>query len=59
MNDKVIGMEICKEPYVLTITENGFGKKTDLKEYRLISRGGKGVINIKITETGKKYCRLE
>lgn len=35
---------------ILTITERGFGKKTKLSEYNLQSRGGKGVINIKVTE---------
>ena len=32
---------------LLTVTENGYGKRTDISEYRLQSRGGKGVINIK------------
>jgi DNA gyrase subunit A len=35
---------------VLTACENGFGKRTPVDEYRLIRRGGKGVINIKTTE---------
>ena len=34
---------------VLTVTENGYGKRTDIDEYRLTNRGGKGVINIKPT----------
>ncbi len=39
---------------ILTVTENGFGKRTDVDRYRLQSRGGKGVINIKATaKTGK------
>jgi len=40
-------MEACM---VLTACENGFGKRTPVDEYRLIKRGGKGVINIKTTE---------
>jgi DNA gyrase subunit A len=40
-------MEACM---VLTACENGFGKRTPVEEYRLIKRGGKGVINIKTTE---------
>jgi DNA gyrase subunit A len=32
------------------VTENGFGKRTDVEEYRLIKRGGKGVISIKASE---------
>ena len=34
---------------LLAITENGFGKRTDLDEYRVQNRGGKGVITYKIT----------
>jgi len=38
----------------LTITEEGYGKRTKLLEYRLTSRGGKGIINAKLNEkTGK------
>lgn len=35
--------------YLLTATENGFAKRTPIQEYRLQSRGGKGVINIKLS----------
>jgi DNA gyrase subunit A len=35
---------------ILSVTENGFGKRTPADEYRLINRGGKGVINLKTTE---------
>ena len=34
---------------MLTITKNGFGKRTVVSEYRIQSRGGKGIINIKVT----------
>jgi len=45
--DEVIGMEVAKEDAtLLTITENGNGKRTKISDYRLIRRGGKGVINI-------------
>ena len=55
--DEVIGM-ICVEPSskqdVLVLSENGYGKRTDLDEYRITNRGGKGVKTINITEkTGK------
>ncbi|WP_295905467.1 DNA gyrase subunit A [uncultured Alistipes sp.] len=55
--DEVIGM-ICVEPDskqdVLVLSENGYGKRTDLDEYRITNRGGKGVKTINITEkTGK------
>ncbi len=43
-----MALEVVKEGgTVLTVTENGYGKRTALDEYRLQSRGGKGIINIK------------
>jgi len=55
--DEVIGMESIiagGQATLLTITENGFGKRTELSEYRVQQRGGKGVITYKITpKTGK------
>jgi DNA gyrase subunit A len=56
-DNEVIGM-IAIEPEskqdVLVLSENGFGKRTDLEEYRITNRGGKGVKTINITEkTGK------
>lgn len=39
---------------VLSVTENGYGKRTAVEEYRLQSRGGKGVINVKTTERNGK-----
>ncbi|WP_297605570.1 DNA gyrase subunit A [uncultured Alistipes sp.] len=56
-SDAVVGM-ICIEPDskqdVLVLSENGYGKRTDLEEYRITNRGGKGVKTINVTEkTGK------
>ena len=52
-NDEVVGM-IAIEPEskqdVLVLSENGYGKRTDLEEYRITNRGGKGVKTINITE---------
>ncbi|MBO5217594.1 MAG: DNA gyrase subunit A [Alistipes sp.] len=52
-NDEVVGM-ICIEPDqkkdVLVLSEHGYGKRTDLDEYRITNRGGKGVKTINITE---------
>ncbi len=51
-NDSVIGMESIiqgSNATLLAITENGFGKRTELDEYRVQTRGGKGVITYKIT----------
>jgi len=55
--DTVIGMEAIiagSKSTLLAITENGFGKRTELEEYRVQTRGGKGVITYKITpKTGE------
>lgn len=51
-DDAVIGMESViagSNATLLAITENGFGKRTELDEYRVQTRGGKGVITYKIT----------
>ena len=51
-DDFVIGMESIvnsKNATLLAITENGFGKRTELEEYRVQNRGGRGVITYKIT----------
>jgi DNA gyrase subunit A len=58
--DEVVEMEVIRhqdpeikdqkrKEYLLVVTENGFGKKSDLKEYRLQSRGGTGIKTAKIT----------
>ena len=56
-DDEVIGMESViagGKATLLAITENGFGKRTELDEYRVQNRGGKGVVTYKITpKTGK------
>ena len=51
-DDEVIGMESIidqKDATLLAITENGFGKRTELEEYRVQTRGGKGIITYKVT----------
>ena len=56
-DDRVIGMESIIEgakATLLAITENGFGKRTDIDEYRVQKRGGRGVITYKVTQkTGR------
>ena len=55
-DDCVVGMVVLAEDiinkdfYLLTATEKGFAKRTHIKEYRRQARGGKGIINVKITE---------
>ncbi len=58
--DYLIGMEVVeKEGLILSIAENGYGKRTPLEDYRLTARGGKGVINMKTTgKTGNVVAIL-
>ncbi len=58
--DFVVGADViaANDKYILTVTENGIGKKSDLALYRLQNRGGKGLINIKITEKLGKVVGL-
>jgi DNA gyrase subunit A len=44
---------------ILSVTENGFGKRTDVDEYRLQTRGGKGVINVKTTARNGKVTSIQ
>jgi DNA gyrase subunit A len=63
--DEVVALEVVgKEGTVLTVTQNGYGKRTTVEEYRLQSRGGKGLINIKASQrngpvVGVKSLRAE
>nr|MBA4405639.1 DNA gyrase subunit A [Nanoarchaeum sp.] len=57
-NDEVIGVDIARDA-LLTMTENGYGKKTDINDYRLVNRGGSGVINIKTTERNGKVIGIK
>ena len=50
--------EAVKGDLILSVTENGFGKRTPADEYRLINRGGKGVINVKTTERVGKVVAI-
>ena len=48
-DDEVIGMEVVRErACLLVVTEKGYGKRTDIEEYRTQGRGGQGIINIKV-----------
>ena len=49
--DEVVGMELAREgTTLLTVTEKGFGKRSPLSEYKIQSRGGKGITNYKLSE---------
>jgi DNA gyrase subunit A len=58
--DFLVGMVVVEEDgIILSIAENGFGKRTPLESYRLTARGGKGVINMKTThKTGNVVAIL-
>ena len=47
--DVVVSLEILGKEAILTITENGYGKRTAVEDYRKTARAGKGVINLKIS----------
>ena len=55
-NDYVVGVAVTPKEHeegayrILVVTENGFGKRTNVEEYRLQTRGGKGVKNMAVTE---------
>ena len=55
-NDYVVGVAVTPKEHapgayrILSVTENGFGKRTDVEEYRLQTRGGKGVKNLSVTD---------
>ena len=58
--DSVISMVLAqKDTTILTVTELGFAKRTPVKEYRLTSRGGKGIINIKVTSKNGEAVGLK
>jgi DNA gyrase subunit A len=44
---------------ILSVTEHGYGKRTDVDEYRLQTRGGKGVINVKTTAKNGKVTSIQ
>jgi DNA gyrase subunit A len=52
VNDEVVGMISVNNPEVtvLVVSENGYGKRTDIDDYRVTNRGGKGVKTINVTE---------
>ncbi|MFO7524039.1 MAG: DNA gyrase subunit A [Ignavibacteriaceae bacterium] len=60
--DRVVGLLVFKRQAVsiLVVTENGFGKRSDINDYRITNRGGKGVITVKTTDkVGKMISMME
>src|SRR5262249_24123982 len=52
------GEEETSPTLILSVTEQGYGKRTPVEEYRLQSRGGKGVINVKTTARNGKVVSI-
>ncbi|MCI0620436.1 MAG: DNA gyrase subunit A [Acidobacteria bacterium] len=58
-NDYLVGMTVsADEGMILSVTENGYGKRTLVNQYRAQSRGGKGVINVKTTDKNGKVVAI-
>jgi len=61
-DDIVVGLLVVKRPKtsVFVVTEKGYGKRSDINDYRLTHRGGKGIITVKTTpKTGKMISLME
>ncbi|MBU9888318.1 MAG: DNA gyrase subunit A [Candidatus Omnitrophica bacterium] len=57
--DEVIAVEVVNpKATALSVTENGFGKKTLFSQYRIQTRGGKGIINVKVSEKNGKVVNV-
>ena len=58
-DDEVVAMDVVREGgTLLTVAQNGYGKRTGLEEYRLQSRGGLGIINIQTTDRNGKVVGI-
>jgi len=60
-DDKVIAMTVAQEDLsLLTLSENGYGKRSHISEFRLQKRGGSGIIAMKVTQkTGNLAAAIE
>ena len=64
-NDHVVGVAVTPKEHepgayrILSVSEHGFGKRTDVEEYRLQTRGGKGVKNMAVTERIGKVSSIQ
>ncbi|MBA2258007.1 MAG: DNA gyrase subunit A [Acidobacteria bacterium] len=58
-DDEVVGMEVVRPGgTMLTVAQNGYGKRTELDEYRLTARGGLGIINIQTSDRNGKVVGI-
>ena len=61
-DDEVVSLQSVSDNTALalvTVTENGYGKRTDIEEYRVQSRGGKGIITIKTSERNGRVVAIK
>ncbi len=58
--DECVGMVVVKrDSSLLVVTENGFGKRTSIEDYRITNRGGKGIINVKTSERNGEVVAIK
>jgi len=58
--DYVVGMVVIRrESTLLTVSERGFGKRSNIADYRITNRGGKGVINIKVSQRNGEVVAIK
>ncbi|MDZ4724249.1 MAG: DNA gyrase subunit A [candidate division Zixibacteria bacterium] len=58
--DYVIGMVVVKrDSTLLVVTENGYGKRTSIEDYRITNRGGKGIINVKTSDRNGEVVAIK
>ncbi|MCF8058097.1 MAG: DNA gyrase subunit A [Bacteriovoracaceae bacterium] len=59
-SEKIIGMEIIDDNVeILSVTENGYGKRTSASQYRKQTRGGKGILAMRLTEKNGEICAIK
>jgi len=59
-DEKIIGMEIIDDTVeILSVTQNGYGKRTIAAEYRKQARGGKGILAMKLTEKNGEIVQIK
>ncbi len=60
-NDEIVGASLIEhdEQEILVVTEKGYGKRTNVDEYRCQMRGGKGVKTLNVTEKNGRLCTLK
>lgn len=59
-DERIIGMEIIDDNVeILSVTENGYGKRTSASQYRKQTRGGKGILAMRLTEKNGEICAIK